>query len=159
MSNPQKIKGTQFEKQATEILNTLIKDSVFKRVPGSGMLGTILGESGLVSDIKGKVDSISKEFKIEAKVGYNPPRVVEVKQFLLKKEWMDKIKREAEQSFGIPMLIGKFLGARDGVKVFVVLDVETFAELINQITDLKLELDNLVMDVRDIIDTGKGDNE
>ena len=139
MSNPQKRKGSDFEKQAAELLTFLIKKSKFRRVPGSGMLGTILSEPLLNSDIKGKVSSISKEFKIEAKVGYNSSKDVGVKQFTLKKSWLDKIIEEASYSFSIPMLIGKFLGAREGVKVFVVLDIQTFADLINMITDLTPE--------------------
>lgn len=131
-----KIKGTAFENQAVEILNKLIAKATFKRVPGSGMLGTILNEPGLSSDIKGKVESIPKEFRIEAKVGYNSSKAEGVKQFTLKKEWLDKIQMEADQSFSIPFLIGKFLGAREGVKVFVVMDVEVFAELVNRITEL-----------------------
>lgn len=143
MTNPQKIKGTAFEKQATEILNTLLKGALFKRVPGSGMLGTVLNEPGLSSDIKGKVNSIPKEFRIESKVGYNTSKVEGVKQFTLKKDWLDKVSMEAKQSFSIPMLIGKFLGAREGVKVFVAMDVEVFAELVNRITELHEEVEKL----------------
>jgi len=138
-----KRKGSDFERQAVEILNNLVVDSEWKRIPGSGALGTALGEPLLTSDIVGKVKSLSKRFKVEAKVGYNPPRVQEVKQFLLKKEWLDKVKMEADASYSIPFLIGKFSGARDGTKVFVVTDVEIFAFLINHITKLQDELDKL----------------
>jgi hypothetical protein len=131
MSNPQKIKGTAFENLATDLLNKLIKKSRWKRIPGSGALGTIMKESFLTSDINGKVDSIGKGFKVEAKVGYGGKT-----QFTLKKEWLDKIAEEASASYSIPMLVGKFLGSREGTKVFVVLDIEVFAELINIITEL-----------------------
>jgi hypothetical protein len=139
MPNPMKRKGTAFENLATDLLNKLIKRSVWKRVIGSGAFGTIMNEPGLSSDVKGKVESIPQEFKIECKVGYNPSTDREVKAFTLKKEWLDKIQMEADQSYAIPMFMGKFSGARDGVKVFVVLDVEVFAKLINQITELKEE--------------------
>lgn len=132
MTNKQKIKGSAFERLAAEILTKLIKRSTWKRIPGSGAFGTILGEPSLTSDIVGKVKSIPKEFKVEAKVGYGGAT-----QFSLKKEWLDKIRQEAEKTFGIPMLIGKFSGAREGVKVFVVLDVDTFSDIINHITDLE----------------------
>lgn len=143
MSSPQKIKGSNFERKAAEILNSLIKKSEFHRIPGSGMLGTILGIQSLTSDVSGKVESISQEFKIECKDGYNSSKKEGVKQFALKKEWLDKIKMEADQSYAIPMFMGKFSGAREGVKVFVVLDVEVFANLINRITELKEENDKL----------------
>lgn len=149
MSNPQKIKGSQFERDAAEILNNLVRKSLWKRVAGSGALGTIMHEPGLSSDVKGKVESIPQEFKIECKVGYNNSKDGGVKQFTLKKEWLDKIRMEADQSYSIPMFMGKFLGAREGVKVFVVLDVEVFADLLNNITELSEELNHGAFDERD----------
>jgi hypothetical protein len=136
MSSPQKRKGSDFERLAAEILNKLIRKSLWKRVAGSGALGTIMAEPTLSSDVKGKVESIPQEFKIECKVGYNPSKDKEVKAFTLKKEWLDKIREEANRSYGIPLLVGKFSGAREGVKVFVAMDVEVFADLINRITEL-----------------------
>ena len=140
MSNPNKIKGIAFENLAAELLNKLVKKSNWKRVIGSGAFGTIMHEPGLISDVKGKVDSIPQEFKVECKVGYNNSKLEGVKQFTLKKEWLDKVRQEANQSYAIPMFMGKFLGAREGVKVFVVLDVKVFADLINRITELHDDL-------------------
>ena len=136
MSNPMKRKGSDFEKLAEVLLNTIIKDGKFKKVPGSGSLGTALFEPLLTADIVGKVASISKPFRIECKVGYNSSKDKEVKQFTLKKEWLDKVRREADATYSIPLLMGKFSGARDGVKVFVTMDVEIFAQIINEITRL-----------------------
>lgn len=141
--NPNKIKGAQFERQAREILNTLVKDSEWKTIPGSGALGTSLSEPLLTADLVGKVDSIPKKFKVECKVGYNTSKVEGVKQFNLKKEWLDKVIMEAKASFSIPILMGKFLGAREGCKVFVVMDVEDFSAILNHITMLQEELDGI----------------
>lgn len=133
-----KVKGSTFERLAVEILNELIKDSEWKRIPGSGAIGTQLGEPLLTADIVGKVKGIPKRFKAEAKVGYGGE-----KQFVLKKEWLDKVRQEADATFSTPFLIGKFSGARQGVKVFTVMDVEIFAALINHISKLQEELHNL----------------
>ncbi len=141
MSNPQKRKGSDFERLAVEILNELIKNAEFKKVPGSGALGTSLFEPLLTADIVGGVPAIPKKFKIECKVGYNSSKDKEVKQFTLKKEWLDKVRREADATFSIPLLMGKFSGAREGIKVFVTMDVEVFAQIINHITKLQEELD------------------
>jgi hypothetical protein len=146
MSNPNKIKGSQFERDAAELLNKYIKKSSWRRIAGSGALGTIMHEPLLSSDVKGKVQSIPQEFKVECKVGYNTSKVQGVKQFNLKKEWLDKVKQEADQSYAIPMVMGKFLGAREGTKVFVVLDVEVFADLINRITELHDDLSKVRME-------------
>ena len=131
MSNPNKRKGNDWERQATDILNANIKRSRFKRIPGSGAIGTILEEPMLTSDIKGKVDSLEKEFKIEAKVGYGSAT-----QFTMKKLWLDKVKEEADANYGIPLLVGKFSGAREGVRAFVVMDLDTFCNLINTLTEI-----------------------
>lgn len=136
MTNPQKIKGAAFERLAVEILNELIKDSEWKKVPGSGALGTSLFEPLLTADIVGKVNSIPKKFKVECKVGYGGAT-----QFALKKEWLDKVKMEAKATHSFPFLMGKFSGAREGTKVFVVMDVEEFASILNHITGLQEELD------------------
>lgn len=137
MTNPSKVKGSAFERLAVETLGALVKNSSWKRIPGSGAIGTSLAEPLLTSDIVGTVDSIPKKFKLEAKVGYGGAT-----QFALKKEWLDKIRMEADATFSVPALIGKFSGARDGVKIFVVLDIETFASILNHITNLQEQLDN-----------------
>jgi hypothetical protein len=131
-----KRKGSDFERQGTEVLNALVVDSEWKRIPGSGAIGTTLSEPLLTADIVGSVKSIPRKFKVECKVGYGGAT-----QFALKKEWLDKVRMEADATFGIPILLGKFSGSRDGVKIFTVMDVETFASLINHITKLQEELD------------------
>lgn len=141
MSNPMKRKGSDFERQVVDILNSIIKDAEFKRIPGSGALGTSLGEPILTSDVVGKVKSIPRKFKIECKAGYNPSGDREAKAFRLEKNWLDKVRKEADATFSVPLLLGKFSGAREGVKVFVTMDVEVFAQIINHITKLQEEID------------------
>ncbi len=134
--NRSKNKGNDWERQATEILNANIRRSLFKRIPGSGAIGTFLGEPMLTSDIKGKVDSFEREFKIEAKVGYGSAT-----QFTMKKLWLDKVKEEADATYGIPILVGKFSGSRDGIRSFVVMDINVFCDLINKVTSLYEEVE------------------
>jgi hypothetical protein len=135
-----RVKGNQFEALAVQLLTELVKNSSWKRVPGSGAFGTSMHEPHLLGDIVGHVDSFQKPFRVEAKVGYNSASDTrEVKQFTLKKEWLDKIKQEGVNSYSFPFLIGKFSGARDGVKVFVVMDLEQFADLLNKVTELSNE--------------------
>jgi hypothetical protein len=80
---------------------------------------------------------------VECKVGYNSAKATGVKQFTLKKEWLDKVKKEALATHSIPILMGKFEGVREGTKVFVVMDVEEFASILNHITKLQETLDDL----------------
>ena len=135
MTNKQKIKGSTFERLAVEILNKLVDKSEWKRIPGSGAIGTSLDEPLLTGDLSGSAEHFPKPFKVEAKVGYGGKT-----QFALKKEWLDKIKEEAKGTYSFPFLIGKFSGAREGTKVFVVMDVEEFSFLLNLITELQEDL-------------------
>jgi hypothetical protein len=86
---------------------------------------------------------------VECKAGYNSSANKEVKQFTLKKEWLDKIKAEATSSLSMPFLAGKFSGARAGVKHFVVLDFDDFAKLINEFTELKEDYDKVFTSLQD----------
>jgi hypothetical protein len=128
MTNKSKRKGSDWERQAVELLNKLVVGGHFKKIPGSGAIGTIMNEPFLTADIVGRVDSIPKAFKIECKTGYGGSL-----QFTLKKEWLDKVKQEAQLDYSTPMLIAKFLGSREGIKAFVVMDIESFADLINSL--------------------------
>jgi hypothetical protein len=139
MTNKQKTRGTKFENDATDLLNELIDNSEFKRIPSSGAIGTILSEPLLTGDIKGRINAYPKTFKLEAKVGYAHTK--EAKSVSVYKEWLDKIALEAAQTYSLPVVISKFEGARKGTKVFVVMDVNVFAEIMNEYSQLKHELD------------------
>lgn len=127
----QKRKGSQWERDATKILMNLLPESVWKRVPGSGAIGTIMGEPLLAGDISGHIPSIGRTFRAEAKVGYGG-----AKQLAVKREWLEKIREEAKGTQSIPMLICKFSGAHGTSKQFVAFDFQAFAELIEQVDKL-----------------------
>lgn len=133
-----KNKGSNFERDVVKLLNAKLKRGTFKRIPGSGAIGTQINEPILYGDITGKVTGIPQTIKIECKVGYGGE-----KQLTLKREWLNKIIEEASKDFSLPVLIGKFSGARktDGVQEFVVLDLDTFIWILNLISDLQHELD------------------
>lgn len=138
MVNRQKRKGTDWERQLVELLKEFIPDSDVKRIPGSGAIGTILDEPGLSGDVVAKFSGIPAKFRIEAKTGYGGK-----KQMTIQREWLTKIKSEAESNFEYPALAGKFLGAREseGVQYFIVLDLNTFCDIINMISYYSDELD------------------
>lgn len=75
---------------------------------------------------------------MEAKTGYGGST-----QLTVKKEWLDKIKEEAERTYGIGILVAKFLGAKTGVKHFVVMDIYDFIDLISSAEDVYQELEDL----------------
>lgn len=134
-----KNKGSGWERDAVELLNSKLKfTNKFKRTPGSGAIGTVFSESLLTGDVTGSVNFLSKKLKIECKVGYGG-----AKQMALKKEWLDKVVEESKLALSIPLLMGKFSGARSGVKYFVVLDFDTFVEIMSKAIENKDLLDKL----------------
>lgn len=141
--NKQKIKGDDWERLVVELLNKHVANSVWKKIPASGAMGTTLGEPLLTGDVKGDIEGFYKKVKAECKAGYNSSTNKEVKQFTLKKEWLDKIGEEAKALNALPVLFGKFSGARSGVKHFVVLDLNFFIEILNEYTELKQDFDKL----------------
>lgn len=141
MTTKQKRKGTGFENQVVETLNSELKRSHWKRIPGSGAIGTIMGESFLTGDISGEIYGFPLMFKGECKAGYSNKKDTAAKSLALEKEWLDKIKKEAEAAYRMPIFFGKFDNVRTGVKMFVAFDMETFVKLSAYITKLKEELD------------------
>lgn len=141
MVNKQKRKGTDFERRTVIILNERLIGGLFKRIPASGSMGTSLNEPGLMSDIVGSIEGVPKKFRIECKTGYGGST-----QFTLKKEWLDKIQKEADASYSIPLLAGRFSGSRSGVEDFIIMDIKVFCDIMNLITELNGELGKEIND-------------
>lgn len=139
MVNRQKIKGTKWENDLVKI----VKDNVpltkqAKRVAGSGAIGNTLNEPLLKGDVVFEFYGFPQKFRIEAKTGYGGNS-----QLTVRREWINKIIEEAEESYSIPALACKFLGAKEGggVQYFIIFDLDTFMSIINYVNDLKRELD------------------
>ena len=119
-----KRKGSGWERDAVKLLHRFL-GGVWKRIPGSGALGHHFKEAMLFGDILGTLEHFNaKSFKLDAKVGYGGH-----KQLTIQKEWIEKIREEADASNCIPGLICKFSGARGDTRYFFVLDFDAFVEL------------------------------
>jgi hypothetical protein len=139
-----KNKGTGWERDVVKLLNAQVMGT-WKRVAGSGALGAILEEPTLQGDVVGKdIPGLPKGFRMDAKVGYGG-----AKQLAFKKLWLDKIRKEAEATYSIPAVICKFSGSREGAQVFVVMDLEAFAELVSRPSEIQEELDKTVWKMND----------
>lgn len=144
----QKNKGDNAEREIRDYLNEHLLDGEWKKMPGSGALGSNLGISILTGDLTGRIYGFPKPLKAECKAGYGNKLHPECKSLRVEKEWLDKIKEEAELAFAMPLFFGKFDNIRKGVKYFAALDIETFVELANFITSLRKELDKLYDDAQ-----------
>lgn len=101
MSSPQKNKGSKFERDAAKYLTA--GSGEWKRIPGSGSLGTNLHDSGLMGDLTGKYPWFTKLFKAENKVGYGTS-----KQITVKREWFLKVREQAKLDNKFPCVLLKF---------------------------------------------------
>ncbi|MEM4134558.1 MAG: hypothetical protein QXV73_05115 [Candidatus Micrarchaeia archaeon] len=139
MVNSRKRKGTDWERELVKLLEQ-IPQSKAKRIATSGAIGTYLEEPQLTGDVVLMLDDLPKKFRIECKVGYGGSV-----QITLKREWFDKIKKEAQSSYSIPLVALKFSGVRekDVVRYVIAMDLETFIDLMTYLVNLKLELDGL----------------
>jgi len=141
MPSSQKRKGSSFERDIVNTLNENLTHGSFKRCPSSGSIGTIMSEPLLTGDVNGTIYGFPTAIKAECKVGYSNKTGADAKSLTLAKSWLDKIKVEAINGFRMPMLFGKFDNVRNGVKIFVTLDLDTFLSLANHITKMREELD------------------
>ena len=136
MSNPQKEKGTRWERDAVKLLNEAFPGT-WKRIVMSGAIGTQLGMPILKPDAIGEYKHLSRKLVGECKVGYGG------KQMAIKKEWFDKIKEIAEENFALPVVILKFEKSWTGVKHIICVDFETWDELMQEIAEMYHELLNV----------------
>jgi len=139
MVNKQKRKGSDWEREFVKLIET-VPEIKAKRIAGSGALGAQLQEPALLGDVVFVIDDFPKKFRVECKTGYG-----NATQFTIKREWFDKIKQEAEQTFSIPVVALKFSNVREANKVKYVLafDFESFVILLDYIIKIKKELDKL----------------
>ena len=138
MVNINKRRGSDFERDIVTYLNDRINGGTFKRMAGSGALGTLMNEPALMGDIAGRVGFLPRQIRIECKAGYGGEN-----QFVLKREWLDKIAMESSGTYSIPIIAGRFIKAKTGVTKFIVMDINTFVYLVNEANALKEELDKI----------------
>ncbi len=121
-----KDKGARWERDAVELLNEKY-EYTWKKVPGSGALGTILSIDELKADLVGRYYFLPFAFRGEAKTGYGG-----AKQLAVKREWLEKVRMQADGAFlhEVPLLIAKFSGSRSDVRYFVIFDFDAFNDVL-----------------------------
>lgn len=133
MVNKNKIKGSQWERDAAKLLNTNYPN-VWRRNPGSGALGTILDMPILKGDLVGDYMFLPIDLVAEAKVGYGGT------QMQIHKEWFDKIREEANENYALPVVLLKFEKSKSGARHIIAMDFETWDKFMNIIESMHEEL-------------------
>ena len=132
MSSPSKNKGSRWEREAAKELSESGGD--WKRIPGSGSLGSNLGISNLMGDLTGRYPWFKKLIKAENKVGYGTS-----KQITLKREWILKNREQANLDSKYPCLIFKFddvTGGDLGSAKVIAFNIDTWNEMMSDIQDI-----------------------
>jgi hypothetical protein len=107
MTNPSKIKGSKWERDA---IKQLSKNAEYaKRTPGSGAIGTVLHESRLTGDGTLRYKFLPTHIKTEMKYGYGGNTQMSVKRL-----WMEKVREECKADNSIPAVLIKFRDVTHG---------------------------------------------
>jgi hypothetical protein len=134
-NNRSKIKGDKFERDAAKMLSE--NGAIFKRVPGSGSIGTNLGMASLTGDLQGHYPWFRRDFRLEAKVGYGTS-----KQMTLKREWFTKIRDQAALDNKYPAVVIKFndvTGGDIGSATAICFNLDVWNQLMSDIKELNDE--------------------
>lgn len=127
--NKSKDKGTRWELEVRDLFNNEYGElSDFRRIPGSGAIGTQLEIPNLGADVVGTLAFLRKSIRGECKTGYGGKT-----QLTVKKEWLEQIREEADKTNSIPMLFAKFLGARGKSRIFVMMDWEALLDILDDL--------------------------
>lgn len=135
MYNRSKQKGDTFERKAAKMLT--INGGTWRRIPGSGSIGTNLKMSNLTGDLEGHYPWFKKGIKGESKVGYGTS-----KQMQLKREWFTKVREQSilDNKYGV--VVVKFddvTGGDIGSATAMCINLDTWNLMMKDIQELYSE--------------------
>ncbi len=133
--NRSKAKGDNFERWAAKQLTE--HQGVWRRIPGSGSIGTNLKMSNLTGDLEGRYPWFTKAFKGEGKVGYGTS-----KQMTVKREWFTKVREQAGLDNKYPAVILKFndvTGGDIGSATVICFNMDTWSSMMKDLDELYQE--------------------
>lgn len=124
-------KGNRWERLCAKKLSK--KFGKWRRMPGSGAYGTLLGDASIACDLKGEYPWWN-QLSGEAKYGYGSS-----KQMTIKREWMQKIREVAKRSNAHACVLLKFKDVRAGdiaSSEWICFDFETWNNMMKDLDDI-----------------------
>lgn len=100
-NNKSKDKGSRFERDSAKDLS--VNGGLWKRIAGSGSLGSNLGQPELMGDVHGSYPFFKRKIKAEGKFGYGNS-----KRMTIQREWITKNREQANLDNAYPCLLLKF---------------------------------------------------
>ena len=129
MPNKQRDAGLRWERQ-------VVKELGGKRQPSSGAFGTIIGDASLTGDVIVPIKWLSRPLHIECKYGYGGSKSMSVKR-----EWLQKVRKEADNCRRYPALAIKFRDATsdpESAKV-ICFNFDTWKQILKEFEYIYLE--------------------
>ena len=123
-------KGKRWEAEAAKQLTQGCGS--WRRTPGSGAFGTLTGDASITGDLIGRYPWW-KDFKAEAKYGYGGAT-----QMAVKRQWIFKIREEAERGQMYPCMLLKFKGVTSGdpSAKLIAFDLETWLKMMRELGEI-----------------------
>lgn len=140
MSSPQKDKGSRFEREAASDLS--VSGGSWKRIPGSGSLGTNLNISYLTGDLEGHYPWFGRAIKAENKYGYGTSQ-----RMTILREWLIKVREQAGKDNKYPCLLLKFdsvTGGDIGSAKLICFNFDTWNRMMADLEELYTEHSSLL---------------
>ena len=131
MTFKSKDKGSRWERESASELSK--SGGSWKRIPGSGSLGTNLKMPELMGDLSGHYNWFKKKFLGEGKFGYGGS-----KQLTLKREWITKNREQAVLNNSYPTLLLKFsdVTSGDGSAKLICFNFDTWNQMMSDVQEL-----------------------
>jgi len=139
MASKQKDKGSRFERESAGDLS--VHGGSWRRIPGSGSLGTNLNLSYLTGDVEGYYPWFKLAIKAENKFGYGT-----AKQITVKREWVTKNREQSKIDHKYPCLLLKFDSVHDdvGSAKLICFNFDTWSEMMADVELLYTEYVSLL---------------
>lgn len=132
--------GTYFEREVEGHFDGLETTSFAKRIIGSGAFGIVSRDPRLLGDVHIAYRILPKALLAECKFGYKTGKT----QMSIKKEWLEKVAKEAKIADRWPALIMKFKGLRGPDSKVIIFTWDTWNEIMSCLTDKVEALERMV---------------
>lgn len=145
MGRAPKRKGSRWERDVVKLLHDK-GGGIWKRIPGSGAMGHFFNDASLNSDVTGKYPWLRKIIRGECKTGYGTSRSLS-----LKRDWIVKVREEAEEARGYPCLLLKFSDVRDNPDTakLICFNLDVWIDIVTEVNDLYEEYIELLERLED----------
>ena len=121
-------KGKRWEREVAN--NLSVNAGEWKRIPGSGAIGSTTGDATLQGDVVGRYPWWHRPIRAEAKYGYGTSSRLQILR-----DWIIKIREQSRGSNSLPCLLLKFKNVTTGdpSAKLIAFDLETWNKMMGML--------------------------